>query len=130
MIFHQFNQIYICFFHRLFTPVSIPKGADFCMHNFFSFRHMGNHALSSGRTELIKFIKHFYECILLPPPHLLADFFSVSNSSLDFPWRKVTEGEQRFRDIVETHDSVSSRETLTEELFTMMVDNTKYSKTY
>ena len=43
--------LYVCFDHRLFTPVSTPKGVDFCIHGCLYSRLKGSHAPSLGRSR-------------------------------------------------------------------------------
>lgn len=42
-----------------------------------------------------------------------------------FPWRKVSEGQDRFAQIVDAHRKVSTKDHLKEELFQMMADKTR-----
>ena len=42
-------QLFVCFVHRLFTPVNTPKGVDFCVHGRFYSCLKGSRAPSSGR---------------------------------------------------------------------------------
>ncbi|XP_076471493.1 transport and Golgi organization protein 2 homolog [Babylonia areolata] len=63
---------------------------------------------------------------LFTSPSPQPSYFSVGNSHVNFQWRKVDEGEERFREIVKTYGSVSTKEKLTEELFELMGDRTRY----
>ena len=44
--------MFVCFVHRLFTPLSTPKGVDFCMHDCFYSCVKGSHAPSLGKFDM------------------------------------------------------------------------------
>ena len=54
-----------------------------------------------------------------------AGYYSIGNSRVKFPWRKVSEGQDRFAQIVDAHRKVSTKDHLKEELFQMMADKTR-----
>lgn len=55
-----------------------------------------------------------------------AGVYGLSNQLLDSPWRKVEEGKAAFSRIVATATAETSRSQLTDSLFHLLSDNTKY----
>ena len=44
--------LFVCLYHRLFTPASTPMGMDFSVHGHLYSRRKGSHAPSSGRFDM------------------------------------------------------------------------------
>lgn len=59
-----------------------------------------------------------------------AGVYGLSNSSLNKPFQKTCHGRQRFSRIVEEYNSTEQKPVLTEKLWQLMADQTRYSNTF
>jgi uncharacterized protein with NRDE domain len=55
---------------------------------------------------------------------LLTEVHAVGNSSVHKPWRKVSEGRDRFANIARSHKSTAQKDQLKTQLFDLMSDKT------